>query len=130
MLQAERAKFALPSCAFSGNRQIWVNLRPRKSKIWREINAVNLNFVLNADFAYGLTKTCETKIIDHPKWVRSQKQAKTAVPIKIAPRRGNKLIRPQPKLRLRAEQGWLAKTAQAAGARKRALNLPHQSGDA
>ena len=75
-----------------------------------------------------LAKTCETKTIDHREQVRGQKQAKTAVPIKIAPHRENKLIRWQTKLSLWAEQSRPDKTAQAADARKRAVNLPYRSG--
>ena len=73
-------------------------------------------------------KTYETKIIDHRKRVRSQKQTKTAEPLKIAPKKC--IIRRTTKLRLWAEQSRLDKTAQAADARKRTVNLPHQSGDA
>lgn len=99
---------------------------------------------LDTGFAYGLIndterdkssasrldeKTCETKIIiDHRKLVRSQKQTNAAEPIKIAPKKC--IIRRKTKLRLWAEQSRSDKTTQAAGTLKRAVNLPHRSGDA
>nr|WP_315060994.1 hypothetical protein [uncultured Campylobacter sp.] len=43
----------------------------------------------------GLAKTCETKTIDHREQVRSQKQAKTAILIKIAPHLKKYIIRRQ-----------------------------------